>query len=191
MSILMLKNKRHAFPALARAQAIGDGAPAWGTRLIIDPKDPDVEAIEKAMLDAATLKWKEDGKAVLDMLKEDKKVCFERTPYRSKKNGKVYDGFEGMFHLGTRNPKNRPTAVDRTGAEITDLNEIERITYAGCYVNAKVEVFAYDSNGNKGISAKLKVVQFVKDGEAFSGSAPPNADDMPDLGVDDEEEALV
>ena len=36
---LMLKNKRLAFPALAKPQAIGDGEPAYGARLIIDPDD--------------------------------------------------------------------------------------------------------------------------------------------------------
>lgn len=175
MSILMLKNKRHAFPALARAQSIGDGEPAWGTRLIIEPDAEDVAAIEKAMLDAATLKWKDDAKSVLAMLKEDKKVAFERTPYRSKKTGKVYDGFEGKFHLGTRNPKNRPTAVDITGNEITDLGEIERVIYSGCYVNAKVEFWAQDNSFGRRLNCSLLGVMFAGDGPSFGGGAAPAA----------------
>ena len=48
---LMLKNKRLAFPALATPQSIGEGEPAYGGRLIIDPSDPDVAVIDKAIED--------------------------------------------------------------------------------------------------------------------------------------------
>lgn len=179
MSIIMLENKRHAFPALGRPAAIGDGEPAYGTRLIIDPNDPDVERIEKAMLEAATLRWKEDAKAVLDMLKEDKKVCFERAPYRNKKTGKVYDGFEGKFNLGTRNPKNRPTAVDLTGKKIEDASEIERIIYSGCFVNAKVEFWAQDNQWGRRLNCSLLGIMFADHGASFGGgAAPADADDF-------------
>jgi len=177
--IIMLKNKRHAFPAIARAEAIGDGDPAYGTRLIIDPKDPDVAAIEKAMEDVAVAKWKEDGKAVLAMLKEERKVCFEKTPYKSKKTGKVYDGFEGMYHLGTRNPKTQPTVFDKYGEPVTDANKIEQLIYSGCYVHVKCEFWPQDNSFGRRINCSLLGVMFADDGPSFGGgAAPASADDF-------------
>jgi hypothetical protein len=140
MSILMLKNKVHAFPALAEAAAIGDGEPAFGTRLVIDPKDGDVALIEKALKDVAIAKWKEDGEAVLAMLIEDGKVAFERKPYRSKKTGKVYEGFEGKFNLGTRNAKTQPSVFNPYGEAVFGKSAIEQPVDSGCRGNAKVEL---------------------------------------------------
>jgi hypothetical protein len=180
--ILMLKMKRHAFPAIGRTSAIGDGEPAYGTRLIIDPKDADVAVIDKALEEVAVAKWKEDGKAVLAMLKEEKKVCFEKAPYRSKKTGKVYDGFEGMYHLGTRNPKTQPTVFDKYGEPVTDPNKIEQVVYSGCYINAKVELWAQDNSFGRRINCSLLGVMFADDGTSFGGgAAPASADDFAGL----------
>ena len=176
---LMLKNKRLAFPALAKPQAIGDGDPAYGARLIIDPDDKDVKALDAAMLEVATRQWKDKGADILAMLVEDKKVCFSKLPYKSTKTGKVYDGFEGKYSLGTRNPKTRPTAVDAYGTEITDLGQIDRILYAGCKVHAQVEIWAQDNQFGRRINCSLLGVMFAGEGPAFGGgSAPATADDF-------------
>lgn len=63
--------------------------------------------------------------------------------------------------------------------------------YSGCYVRASVNMFAYNSNGNKGIGCGLNAVQKIEDGEplsmrvsaeeafgganAYGGAAPYNA----------------
>jgi len=179
MSILMLKNKVHAFPAIAEAASIGDGEPAFGTRLVIDPKDDDVALIEKAMKEVARAKWKDDGDAVLAMLIEDGKVAFERKPYRSKKTGKVYEGFEGKFNLGTRNPKAQPTVFNQYGEPVTGKSAIEQLVYSGCRINAKVEFWAQDNSFGRRINCSLLGVMFAGDGERFGGgSAPASADDF-------------
>ncbi|HET8666850.1 MAG TPA: ssDNA-binding protein, partial [Terriglobales bacterium] len=116
---IKLPNVTIAFPALAEAQAIGDGEPAYGARFIIDPKSDLVKQIDAAMLDVAKKQWKEDGPSVLDMLREEGKVAFEKKAYRSKKTGKVYDGFEGTFSLGSRNPKAQPSVFDQYGRQLT------------------------------------------------------------------------
>jgi len=180
--IVMLKNKVHAFPALAEAAAIGDGEPAYGTRLVIDPKDPDVALIEKALKDVAIAKWKEDGEAVLAMLIDEGKVAFERKPYRSKKTGKAYEGFEGKFNLGTRNPKTQPTVFDQYGKPVTGKSAIEQLVYSGCRINAKVEFWAQDNSYGRRVNCSLLGVMFAGDGERFGGgAAPASADDFASL----------
>lgn len=179
MPILMLKNKRGAFPALAEAQAIGDGEPAFGIRLVVDPSDPDVAVLDAAMLDAAKGKWKEDGEAIFELLKKQGKVCFAHEPYTSSKTGKPYAGFEGKFNLGTRTPANKPkpTVFNKYGEPVTGKSEIEQLIYSGCYVNAKVEIWAQDNSFGRRINCSLLGVMFAGDGDSFGGGAAPAAAD--------------
>lgn len=186
MAILMLKMKRGAFPALASPQAIGDGEPAYGIRLIVDPKDNDVSVLDDAMLEAAVAKWKEDGPSILKMLISNKKVCFEHGPYLSAKTGKPYSGFEGMFNLGTRTPttKPKPTVFNKFGEPVTILSEIEQTIYSGSYVNAKVEIWAQDNSFGRRINCSLLGVMFAADGDSFGGgAAPAAAGDFADMAV--------
>lgn len=179
MTILMLKSKTIAFPAIAEMQSIGDGEPAYGCRLAIDPKDPQVAEIEAAMKEAAVAKWKDSGAEVLAFLNSEKKTAFERGPARNKKTGKVYDGFEGMFTLGARNAKTQPTVFDQFGKEVHDKREIERLIYSGAKVNAKVEFWAQDNTFGRRVNCSLLGVMFAGEGERFGGgSAPASADDF-------------
>lgn len=179
---MMLKNKRIAFPAIARPQSLGEGEPAYGGKLIIDPKDADVKRIDQAIREAAETKWKEDAEDVLAMLYEDKRVCFDKSPYRSKKTGKPYAGFEGMFNLGTRNAKTQPSVFDIYGDPVTDPNKIEALIYSGCYVHASVEFWAQDNTFGRRINCSLLGVMFAGDGESFGGgSAPATAEDFSNL----------
>lgn len=182
MAILFLKNVPIAFPALAEPQSIGDGEPAYGGRFVIDPKRTDlVKELDAAMLAEAKAKWKEDGDAVLAMLVEEGKVAFEHKPYRSKKTGKVYAGFEGMYNLGARTPANKPkpTVFDEYGNELKTKAEIEQKVYSGSVVTAKVEFWAQDNSYGRRINCSLLGVMFVDEGERFGGgSAPASADDF-------------
>lgn len=185
MTILLLKNKTFAFPAVAEPQAIGDGEPAYGGRVIIQPTDADVKAIEAAMLEVAKLKWKDDGAAILDLLREEKRVAFEKAAYRNKKTGKVYDGFDGTYSLGTRNPKAQPSVFDQYNKEVTGKSAIERLIYSGCKVHAKVEFWAQDNSFGRRINCSLLGVMFAGDGERFGGgAAPASKDDFADLAAE-------
>ena len=65
--------------------------------------------------------------------------------------------------------------------------------YAGCIVNGQVDVWAQDNpEFGRRINAELTGVQFVRDGEAFSGGAPAKPDDFDDVAdVGEEEDSLV
>jgi hypothetical protein len=49
--------------------------------------------------------------------------------------------------------------------------------YAGCFARATIRAFAYDKNGNKGVSFALQNVQKLKNGEPF-GSKRKAEDDF-------------
>jgi len=61
--------------------------------------------------------------------------------------------------------KTRPGVVDITKNEILDSSEL----YSGCYGRASINFFAYNTAGNKGVSAGLNHVQKLADGDYLGG----------------------
>ena len=59
--------------------------------------------------------------------------------------------------------------------------------YAGCYVDASIELWAQDNNFGKRVNATLRWVQFRRDGDAFAGSAPATDDELDDLSDADDD----
>jgi hypothetical protein len=174
---ILLKHKRIAFPALWTPQAIGDGSPAWGARFIIEPNDPDVAALDALMLKVAKNKWKDEGEDLLGFLIENRKTAFEHGPYRSTTTGKVYDGFQGKFNLGTRSEKTKPSVFDKAGDPVTTQSGVESLIYSGCYTHPKIEIWAQDNRYGKRINATLTGIMFDEHGAAFGGGSGPAAAD--------------
>lgn len=184
---IMLKNIRIAFPALAAPQSFGEGEPAYGAKLIVDPKGDHAKQIKAAILAAAKEKWKDEAQEVIDGLTDDKKVCYVESEYRNKKTRQPYAGFENMFYLSARNASVQPTIVDRHGAEVTNKADIARLIYSGCYVHASVDIWPQDNKWGQRINCTLRGVMFAKDGENFGGAAPASADEFADLAADVED----
>ena len=182
MTVLQLKNVRLSFPAVFKPQAYGDGNPAYGAKLIVEPNSANVEAIRKTIREAAKTQWGDKADAIVKQLTADKKSAWVEGPYRNK-DGDVYDGFEGNYFLSTRSEKLRPTALGRDKQPVT---EADNVIYGGCYVDASVDIYVQDSpKWGRRINAVLRGVRFVRDGDAFGGSSAASADEFEDL--DDED----
>lgn len=179
---ITIKNARLSFPDLFEPRPFKPGdTPKYKATFLVPKGSQQEKAIEEAILAVAKEKWPKDHLKVLNSIRGNaNKFCFQDG------DNKSHDGYEGMMAFSANN-KARPGVFDRDKSPLT---KDDGRPYAGCYVNGVVEIFAYDNSGN-GISASLSGVQFVKDGPAFSGGRPATADDFDDLGVDDEEEALV
>ena len=184
-----LTNVRIAFPSLAKPEAFGDGEPAYQAKFIIVPKSEQAKALKAAIASVASEAWKDKAAAVLKLLTEDKKVCYVEAPYRNKKSGETYVGFEDAFYLSARNAKQRPTIIAKTGTIVDDVAEIDRLIYSGCYVHATVDVWAQDNKWGRRVNATLTGVMFAKDGDAFGGTPVASASDFADLAV--AEESLI
>lgn len=90
----------------------------------------------------------------------------------SEKEDKEGYGDEVMFVIAKS--ETRPPVVDRN---LAPLVKDDGKPYAGCYVNATISLYAYSHpTGGKGVSASLRAVQFLRDGESF-GAGPVNAED--------------
>jgi len=165
---IKLENVRLSYPQLFKAVAMkqpdGSMSKAKFSASFLIPKKTHgalikrIEAmIERAMLD------KFQKKVPL------KNVCLHDGNDKEEKEGY---GDEVMYLVAKSDT--RPAVVDQ---QVNPLAEEDGKIYAGCYVNATVEIFAYSHQlGGKGVSAQLRAVQFVKDGPSF-GAGPVNAED--------------
>lgn len=171
---VMLRNVRLAFPALFEPSSYGEGDPAYSATLIMDPAQ--AEVVDKAIAGVARDKWGAKADAQLKALRAAGKVCLRDGDEKAD-----YDGFEGMMFIAARS-RTRPTVVD---GQRQPLTQSDGRIYAGCYVNASLEIWAQDNAFGKRINCTLRGVQFVRDGEAFGGGRPASADEFDELEAED------
>ena len=177
MPKLLIKNVRMAFPAIYEPEAFGDGDPAYGAKFIIPQSHPQLAEIRKAVVEAATEKWGEKAPGILALLKDDKKVAWVEGPYRNK-NGDIYDGFEGMYHLSTRNGGKAPVKPSVFDQQNNRLTQADGVVYSGCYVDASVEFYAQDNGYGRRINCSLRGVRKAADGDSFGGGNAASADEF-------------
>jgi len=174
---IKLNGVRLSFPQLFEATTVnGEGKPAFSAAFLISPKDPQVAAINAAIDAVAKEKWGAKAEANIKAMRAADKVCLHSGDLKSN-----YDGFEGNLYVSARNSM-RPLVIDVNKSPLT---EQDGKPYAGCYVNASIELWAQDNNSGKRVNATLMGVQFYKDGESFTGGGVADTDDFDDLTAED------
>lgn len=178
-----LSNVRLSFPHLfvPQASTTGEGEPKYNANFIIEPGSKNAKLLEDAVQAVAKEKWGAKAEATLSALRKGDKVCY-RTEEKTSQSGDVYAGFEGA-HWVSASDKVRPTVIDRDKSPLTAA---DGKPYGGCYVNAILDIWPQDNAFGKRVNASLKGVQFVKDGDAFSGGGAASVDEFDTL---DEAEA--
>lgn len=171
-AIIRLNNVRLSFPNLFVAKAIEEGKePKYGCTLLLDSKTHAKEITQlEHMID----------RVALDFFK--KKVTLKNVCLRDGNEKPEMEGYgDGIMFVPARCDK-RPPVVDR---DLSPLAAEDGKIYAGCYVNTTIRLYAYDHpKGGKGVSAGLRAVQFVKDGDSF-GAGPVNAENEFESLMDD------
>jgi len=173
-----LQNVRIAFPKLFKAEQVnGEGDPQFGATFIITKGHPSLKDIEAAIQQVAKEKWADKADALLKKIKAELKVCLKEGDLKTE-----LEGFEGNYFLNANNKK-RPYVANR---DKTPLSADDGVIYAGCYVNAVIDIWAMDNKFGKRICASLSGVQFAKDGDAFSCGGIASDADFDDLSIEDE-----
>lgn len=171
-AIIRLEGVRLSYPQLFVAKAIEEGKePKFGATFLLDVRKH-----------AALIKRIEDttDRVMLDFFK--KKVPLKFNPLRDGNDKPETDGYGDDVMYVPAMCNSRPVVVDR---DLTPLAMSDAKPYAGCYVNATIRLYAWEhKTGGRGVSASLRAVQFVKDGESF-GAGPVNAEDEFDSLMDD------
>lgn len=166
---IKLQNVRISFPSLFRKAVFnGEETKFEGTFLL--NKDSHAESIKQIQ------------KAIEEKLKTDLKGAKLSADKICLKDGDEidYDGYAGHMSIKASNNK-RPMVIDRDKSPLTE--EDNRI-YAGCYVNAIIELWAQNNQYGKRINANLLGVQFAKDGDPFGDGVSASADDFEEIDGD-------
>jgi hypothetical protein len=175
MATLLIKNARLSFPNLFKPAAFDSNQdPRFGATFILPADDPQVKEIEAAVKAAVKDKW--NGKTPPGL----------KTFLRDGSEKSHLGGFgPGTVFFNANSPQDkRPGVYDRQGRPVL---ESDGKIYAGCYVNVRIEVWAQDNQYGKRINASLSGVQFYRDGEAFGGGRPAQADDFPTYEEDEDD----
>lgn len=170
---LKLNNVRLAFPVLFEAKTVnGEGKPAFSASFLIDPADPQVKVLNAAIDQVANEKWGAKAAAILKQMRATDKVALHDGDLKSS-----YDGFPGNLYVSARSTT-RPLVINNDKSPLT---EPDGRPYAGCFVNASIELWAQDNNYGKRVNASLRGVQFLRDGNAFTGGGAASEDEFDDL----------
>lgn len=150
---IMTPEFRVSFPNVFTARSDFDGQEPKFSIVMLFDKKTDISSLKKLCEAVVKEKW------------GDKIPKNLRSPFRDGDQDKPdMDGYAG--HIFVRaSSKGRPGLVDQA---VQPILEQERF-YAGCYARATVNAFAYDKAGNVGVAFGLQNVQFLRDGEPFSG----------------------
>ena len=149
------------FKATKPREAKPDQAPKYSVRAVFPP-DTDLKDLKAAAAACATEKW------------GDKIPKGLRSPFR--KNEELDNPIPGIGDDWTvmtfsANEDRRPGIVD---AKLNDIINEDDV-YAGAWYRAQVRPYAYDQQGNKGVSFGLQNVQKLKDDEPLgAGRTPAN-----------------
>ena len=171
MAKMQLKNVRLSFPSLFTKAEFEGVATKFEATFLID-KDSQGEIVKQ--VNTAIDKFL-SAKFPKGAPKSVKRTVF------SDGDTKDYDGYANQMAFKGSNTK-RPTVINR---DKTPITEDDDIIYAGCYVNAIVDLWYSDHpKGGKQVLGNVMGVQFVKDGESFGADTTSDADEFDEL--DDE-----
>jgi len=160
-TIVRLDNVRIAFPALFKAEQVGNkGKPAFSATFLMTPEHPALDKLKQGIKDVAVEKWGDEAAEILQQLVASDRVCLRNG--NTKAN---YDGFAGNMFVSARGYV-RPLVINQ---DKSALLEEDGKPYSGCFVNAQVSIWAQSNQYGKRINAQLGGVQFLSDGESFGG----------------------
>jgi len=163
-----LKNVRLSFPSIFKRSTFDSKEGKFEATFLIS-KEQQKDLIKE--IEAKIALIQKDNKAKVS----PDKICFKDGDFVD------YDGYEG--HMSIKAGANRrPTVIDR---DKTPLVEDDGKPYAGCYVNAVLELWYQDNSYGKRVNCNLLGIQFSKDGDSFGAGDTDVTDDF-----DDEDDML-
>lgn len=161
---------RLSYPYLFAKSAGMNGAEGKYQCELIFPANTDMADLRAAANAAAKEKW------------GDKPPKNLKSPFRKgDEDREDKDGYEGAVFIGARSKDKPGVVVGPDRLPCADPSEV----YGGCFVKASVTAFAYDTNGNKGVSFALNNVWKIRDGEPF-GSRRNAEEEFGNVEVDED-----
>lgn len=88
-----------------------------------------------------------------------------KNPLRDGDLEKDDPAYEGCMFINASS-RQKPIVLDENKQVVLDAREV----YSGCYAQASINLYAFNSNGNKGVAAGLNAIRKVEDGESLGGA---------------------
>lgn len=173
-------NTRWSYANVWDPKSINGGAPKYSVSLIIPKSDTVTVNKIKVAIQAAY----EEGESKLKG--SDKTVpalSVLKTPLHDGDLERPDDEAYANSYFVNANSATAPGIVDADRQPILDRSEV----YSGVYGRASINLYAFNSNGNKGIACGLNNLQKIKDGEPLGGKS--RAED--DFATEDEDDFLA
>lgn len=177
MKVITGPQTRWSFCNVWEAKSINGGTPKYSVSLIIPKSDTvTVDKINAAIQEAYTegeSKLKGNGRSVPPL-------SAIKTPLRDGDIERPDDEAYKNSYFINANSAAAPGIVDADRNVILERSEV----YSGVYGRASINLYAFNSNGNKGIACGLNNLQKIKDGEPLGGKS--RAEDDFATGDDDD-----
>ena len=157
-------NTRWSYANVWEPKSINGGTPKYSVSLIIPKSDTATVAKIKAAIQAAyeegQSKLKGNGKSV-------PALSAIKTPLRDGDLERPDDEAYKNSYFINANSATAPGIVDADRQLILERSEV----YSGVYGRASINLYAFNSNGNKGIACGLNNLQKIRDGEPLGGKS--------------------
>ncbi len=139
--------------------------PSYSVMMVFDAaaaKSSEMRALKLACIELAEEKFGADAR---EKIKKGKIAMPWRDADDYAEYGEPFTD-EGAIMINFKS-RTAPGIVDRRAKDIMD----QRAIYAGCKMRVSFGLWAYDSNGNKGVTLLLNNVQKTGDGKKLAGRA--------------------
>lgn len=160
------------------AKSINGGAPKFSVSLIIPKSDTVTVNKIKAAIQAA---YEEGESKLKGNSRSVPPLSAIKTPLRDGDAERPDDPAYANSYFINANSTTAPGIVDADRNPILERSEV----YSGVYGRASINLYAFNTNGNKGIACGLNNLQKIRDGEPL-GSRSRAEDDF-DIDDDDDD----
>lgn len=157
---VMTAEARLSYPHLIEPKASFQGQDPKYQASLIFPKNADLTALRLAAKAAAEQKW---GTRMPQTLRLPFRDGADRAKADESGRMIVPEAYQDSIYLNVSS-KDPVELVDRRLAPVMP-DRARELFYAGCYVRAYLRAFAYDVNGNRGVSFALNGLQWLRDGD--------------------------
>lgn len=179
MKVITGPDTRWSYANVWEPKSINGGTPKYSVSLIIPKSDTKTVAAINAAIEAA---YKEGESKLKGNGKSVPPLAAIKTPLRDGDIERPDDeAYAGCYFINANSPT-APGIVDASRNPVTVHSEV----YSGVYGRASINLYAFNSNGNKGIACGLNNLQLIRAGEPLGGKASAEAD----FATDDDDDFL-
>ena len=169
MKVITGPDTRWSYANVWEPKSINGGSPKYSVSLIIPKSDTKTVAKIKAAIKAAY----EEGQAKLrGNGKSVPPLAAIKTPLRDGDAERPDDEAYKNSYFINANSATAPGIVDADRNPVLTRGEV----YSGVYGRASISLYAFNSNGNKGIACGLNNLQLIRAGEPLGGKASAESD---------------